>query len=62
MPLRTVVLNRTDRVKAEGVPYVWSRSVDFTLKVLAGTKLRAVLPLSQAKPCYAAGSSEVLQT
>ncbi len=62
MPLRTVVLNRTDRVQAAGVTYVWSRSDEFALKLAAGTKLRAVLPLSQAKPCYTAGTSKVIQT
>lgn len=62
VPLRTAVLSRTNRVETAGVTYVWSRSVEFTPKVPSGTKLRAVFPLSQAKPCYAAGSSEVLQT
>jgi hypothetical protein len=62
VPLRTVVLDRTDRVKAAGVRYIWSRSDEFALKLPAGTKLRAVLPLSQAKPCYAAGYSKVVPT
>jgi hypothetical protein len=61
-PLRMVVLDRTDRVEAAGIKYVWSRTDEFALKLPAGTKLRAVLPLSQAKPCYAAGGSQVLQT
>jgi hypothetical protein len=62
VPLRTVVLNRTDRVEDAGIKYVWSRSNEFALKLPRRTKLRAVFPLSQAKPCYAAGSSQVLQT
>jgi hypothetical protein len=62
VPLRTAVLSRTSGETSAGIRYVWSRSDEFALKLPAGAKLRAVLPLSQAKPCYAAGSSEVLQT
>jgi hypothetical protein len=60
--LRTVVLDRTSGETSAGIRYVWSRSDEFALKLPAGAKLRAVLPLSQAKPCYAAGYSKVLQT
>jgi hypothetical protein len=62
LPLRTVALNRTDPVKLDGIRYVWSRSSEFVLKLPAGTKLRAVFPLSQAKPCYAAGYSMLVRT
>jgi hypothetical protein len=61
VPLRTVVLNNGNPIGG-GSPYFQSKSDEFGLKPPAGTKLRAVLPLSQAKPCYAAGYSEVLQT
>lgn len=64
VPLRTVILDRTNPVTT-GNPeftYISSRSDEFALKLPAGTKLRAVFPLSQAKPCYAGGTSEVVQT
>ena len=60
--LRTVGLNRTNGVGWAGNPYVRSSSDEFALKLPVGTKLRAVFPLSQAKPCYVAGSSQVVQT
>ena len=67
VPLRTVVLDRTEpsTINTQGEQqygYIRSRSAEFALKVPGGTKLRAVFPLSQAKPCYAAGTSEVVQT
>ena len=62
--LRTVVLDSTEPVTTGSPPttYVTSRSNEFALKLPGGTKLRAVFPLSQAKPCYAAGYSQVVQT
>ena len=62
--LRTIVLNRTLSMTTGNPSYTFisSRSDEFSLKVPVGTKLRAVLPLSQAKPCYVAGTSQVVQT
>jgi hypothetical protein len=62
--VRTVVLDRTDPVTTGSPPftYITSRSDEFALKLPRRTKLRAVFPLSQAKPCYAAGTSEVVET
>jgi hypothetical protein len=48
--LRTVVLDATGQ--AEG----------FRIAVPKGTTVRAVLPLSQAKPCYLAGYSNIVRT
>jgi hypothetical protein len=59
--LRAVVLSRAEEVFIDGVRYVRSRSDGFALEVPAGTKVRAVLPQAQAKPCYVAGYSRVLQ-
>jgi hypothetical protein len=62
--LRTAVLGRTEPFTTGYPPttYISSRSDEFAVKVPRRTKLRAVFPLSQAKPCYAAGTSEVVQT
>jgi hypothetical protein len=62
--LRKVALNRTEPFTTGSPPttYISSRSDEFALKLPKGTKLRAVFPLSQAKPCYAAGYSNVVQT
>jgi hypothetical protein len=62
VPLRPVMLVDTDAVGTVLIQYVRSSSDEFALKLPRRTKLRAVFPLSQAKPCYAAGSSQVLQT
>lgn len=51
--LRTVVLETSRGSRSEGT---------FTLKVPRGRLIRAVLPLSQARPCYLAGFSVSLQT
>lgn len=52
--LRSVVL--TDNT------YGGSPSTTFTLRVPKRTLLRAVFPLSQARPCYLAGYSSLLRT
>ena len=39
----------------------WSEGT-FTLSIPKGTLIRAVLPLSQAKPCYLAGFSRTVRT
>jgi hypothetical protein len=44
-----------------GVGWVWTGSDKVRVKVPEGTTLRAVLPLSQAKPCYLAGYSNLLR-
>jgi hypothetical protein len=59
--LRTISLDHADGGTSGGITYVRSKSDEFILKVPAGTKLRAVFPLSQAKPCYAAGTSEIVR-
>src|SRR5262245_7754599 len=59
-PLRTVVLGHTQSTYGLS-KFVMSSSDVFRVNVPAGTRLRAVFPLSQAKPCYAAGCSKVLQ-
>lgn len=62
MPLRTIVLAHAGAAGFSNIPTVRSKSDRFVLRVPAGTKLRAAFPLAQAKPCYAAGYSLVLQT
>ncbi len=56
---RRVVL--TDSGANARSPVVWS-TAKFTLAVPKGTLLRAVLPLTQARPCYLAGTSNSLRT
>jgi hypothetical protein len=41
------------------VPNVFVRSEPFRVPVRRGTSIRAVMPLSQAKPCYIAGVSPI---
>lgn len=60
--LRTVMLVDTDAFGQQLIQNVRSSSDEFALKLPKGTQLRAVFPLSQAKPCYAAGTSDVIQT
>ena len=60
--LRMVALSRTDAGGYGDITAVVSRSDEFALKLPKGTKLRAVFPVPQAKPCYAGGTSEVIQT
>ena len=57
--MKKVVLTKTGA--APGSPFVWS-SAEFTTAVPRGTLVRAVLPLSQARPCYLAGYSNQLRT
>ena len=57
--MRKVVLSETGA--ASGSPFVWS-SAEFTTDVPPGTLVRAVFPLSQARPCYLAGFSNQLRT
>lgn len=44
-----------------GVGWVWTGSEKVRVRVAKGTTLRAVLPLSQTKPCYLAGYSNLLR-
>ena len=44
-----------------GVGWVWTGSEKVRVQVAKGTTLRAVLPLSQTKPCYLAGYSNLLR-
>jgi len=57
--MRKVVLTETGA--APGSPFVWS-SAEFSTAVPSGTLVRAVFPLSQARPCYLAGYSNQLRT
>jgi hypothetical protein len=45
-----------------GLPFVSSSTEDFRLRVPKRTTLRAVFPLSQARPCYLAGYSNLVRT
>lgn len=58
--VRSVVLSDS---RGGGTPNSgsWSEGT-FTLSVPKGTLIRAVLPLSQAKPCYLAGFSRTVRT
>ena len=60
--LRRVMLVDTDAAGFGSIETVRSSSDEFATNLPAGAKLRAVVPLSQAKPCYVAGSSQVVQT
>lgn len=44
-----------------GVGWVWTGSDKVRVQVPKGTTVRAVLPLSQTKPCYLAGYSNLLR-
>ncbi len=44
-----------------GGGYIWT-SGKFRPKVPRNAQMRGVLPLSQAKPCYLAGYSGIVQT
>jgi hypothetical protein len=44
-----------------GVPWIWSGSDKVRVQVAKGTTMRAVLPLSQTRPCYLAGYSNLLR-
>ena len=57
--VKKVVL--TESGAAPGSTFVWS-SGEFRVRVPQGTLVRAVFPLSQARPCYLAGFSNQLRT
>jgi hypothetical protein len=57
--LRSATLSETG--SNPGSPYVWSRTDKFRQQVPKGTLLRASLPLTQAKPCYVGGYSNLLR-
>ena len=57
--MKKVVLTETGA--APGSPFIWS-SAEFSTVVPRGTLVRAVFPLSQARPCYLAGFSNRLRT
>lgn len=66
--LRTVVLTEqfgSQRPNGGSPPGpgggMWT-SAKFTMSIPEGTLLRAFLPLSQARPCYLAGASNLIQT
>jgi hypothetical protein len=44
-----------------GVGWIWTGSEKVRVQVPKGTTMRAVLPLSQTKPCYLAGYSNLLR-
>jgi hypothetical protein len=56
---KTVVL--TESGSQPGYPYVYT-SAEFSARVPKGSSVRAVLPLSQAKPCYLQGASDPVRT
>jgi hypothetical protein len=56
--IRSIVLTEQE---AAGQGFVWS-STEFRLSVPRRTSLRAVFPLSQARPCYLAGVSNTFRT
>jgi hypothetical protein len=45
-----------------GSAFTWSQTEKFRQPLARGTLVRATLPLTQAKPCYAAGYSNLLRT
>jgi hypothetical protein len=57
--VKKVVLTETGA--APGSTFVWS-SADFRVQVPKGTRIRAVFPLTQSRPCYLAGYSNQLET
>ena len=57
--IRKVLLTETGA--PAGVGYVWSGSDKVRFQVPKGTTMRAVLPRSEAKPCYLAGYSNLLR-
>jgi hypothetical protein len=56
--VKKVVLTETGA--APGSQFVWT-GAEFRVKVPARTRIRAVFPLSQARPCYLAGYSNQLE-
>jgi hypothetical protein len=57
--VKKVVLTETGA--ARGSTFVWS-SAEFGASVPKGTLVRALFPLSQARPCYLEGYSNLLRT
>lgn len=58
--VRSVLLTDTD--SPPGVSWIWTSSDKFRAKFPKRTLLRATLPLSQARPCYLGGYSNLLRT
>lgn len=58
--VRTAVL--ADSGSRPGSAFIWSETEKFRQQLPKGTLVRATLPLAQAKPCYAAGYSNLLRT
>ena len=58
--VRSAVL--ADSGSRPGSTFVWSESGKFRQQLPKGTLVRATLPLLQAKPCYAAGYSNLIRT
>jgi hypothetical protein len=56
--VRTVTL--TDSGAAAGSTFVWSSTDAFRAKLPKGTALRATFPLTQGRPCYLGGYSNVI--
>lgn len=50
----------TDSGAAPGSTYVWSSTDPFRQKLAKGTLVRATVPLSQVRPCYLGGYSNLL--
>ena len=57
--MRKILL--TEQGAPPGVPWVWTGSDKVRVVVPKGTTLRAVLPLTQTRPCYLAGYSNLLR-
>lgn len=58
--VRAAVLS--DSGSRPGSAFIWSETGKFRRLLAKGTLVRATLPLPQAKPCYAAGYSNLLRT
>jgi hypothetical protein len=58
--VRSAVL--ADSGSRPGSAFVWSETEKFRQQLPKGTLVRATLPLPQAKPCYAAGYSNLVRT
>jgi hypothetical protein len=56
---RTVTLTQSGGTGGGGFVY---STAEFSLRVPKGTQLRAVFPLSQARPCYLAGTSLAIRS
>ena len=57
--VRRILLTETGA--PPGVPWIWSGSDKVRVVVPKGTTMRAVLPLTQTRPCYLAGYSNLLR-